>query len=227
MSSSEGDWKQFLEELGYYAVSFSLEPKSAPSLKHLRSWIQNDEPRYTGWSPFWWPSRSEIAPKVIDQNTYECLHDGTGVTGHIERWRASTTGRFTIVRALDSDRMHDEPGKYLELTLPVWRVAELLLYAGRMAEKFGSATVSFTLRYDGLKGRVIATRAAPNRMLTGEYTTGAERYERRVALTATDIDSSVIDITDDLIRGLFELFQFDLPASLCEVEIERMKSNRF
>lgn len=227
MTSSEDDWKQFLEKHGYYAVSFSLEPGSAPSLSKLRSWIRHDEPRYTGWPPFWWPSRPEIAPKVIDQNTYECLHDGTGVTRHIERWRASTTGRFTIVRALDSDRMHDEPGKYLELTLPVWRVAELLLYAGRMAENFGSSSVSFSLRYEGLKGRTIETGAAPNRILTGAYTTGAERYERRVALAAGDIDSTVIDVTDDLIRGLFELFQFDLPASLCEVEIERMKSNRF
>lgn len=226
MTELDIDWKKYLEKYGYYAVSFLFEAGTQPKLTTLKEWLIKDGPDYTGWPPFWWPTRQEITPKVVDQETFECLHDGTGRVGHIERWRASTTGAFTIVRAYDSD-YDAEPGRFLELTLPAWRVGELILFAGRMGERFGAESVDFTLRYEGLSGRVLRNRAAPNRMLLGHYTTGAKRYERRVSLAVQDIDTGVAEMTDELIRGLFELFQFPLPAAFCEQEITRMRSSRF
>jgi hypothetical protein len=225
MSDAPFDWKQFLHTYGYYAMSFTVKAVNTPSLIELGEWMRTDGPRLTGWSPFWWPTRAAIAPRVVDQNTYECLHDGTGPTGHIERWRASRTGEFTIVRAHELDR--DSPGTHFDITLPAWRVAELLLYAGRMAGRFGSDTVDVVLRYEGLAGRLLSTTASPMRMLSGDYTTGAPRYERRVVLPSADINSGVIEMTDNLIRGLFDLFQFTLPAALCEQEISRMRAGRF
>ncbi len=226
MTESSIDWKEFMERCGYYAVSFLLEPASNPALTQLKEWMLTDSPNYTGWAPFWWPTRAEITPQVLDQMTYECLHDGTGRVGHIERWRASTNGAFTIVRAYDAD-YDDEPGKFLELTMPAWRVSELILYAGRMGERFEAKTVDFTLRYEGLSGRVLRSRAAPTRILFEHYTTRTKSYEKRVSLAVDDIETGVVEMTDDLIRGLFELFQFTLPAALCEEEITRMRSNRF
>jgi hypothetical protein len=219
------DWKAFLRRYGYYAVSFSFDGKDV-SLPELAVWMRTDAPRYTGWPPFWWPTRSEIAPRVVSQKTFECLHDGTGLTGAIERWRASTIGEFTIVRAYDSDR-DEEPGRYLELTMPAWRVGELVLYAGRMAERFESDSVYFTLRFEGLAGRMLRSSWAPSRILFDGHTTQAPRYERRVQLATADIETGVIEMTDDLIRGLFDLFQFSLPATLCEEEITRMRSSRY
>jgi hypothetical protein len=96
-----------------------------------------------------------------------------------------------------------------------------------MAARFGSDTVDVVLRYEGLSGRVLSARASPNRVLTGHYTTAAKRYERRVVLATEDIDTGVVEMTDGLVRGLFEVFQFALPAALCEQEISRMRSNRF
>lgn len=226
MTEATTDWKEFLQKYGYYAVAFELVQGKQPTLPQLKDWMVTDGPRYTGWPPFWWPTRTEIAPQIVDQATFECLHDGTGRVGHIERWRASTTGAFTIVRAYDSDQEY-EPGESLELTMPVWRVAELILYAGRMAKRYEADNVDFTLRYDGLSGRVLRTRASPTRLLFEGHTTKADRYEKRLSLAAADIETGVAEITDQLIRGLFELFQFILPASLCEEEISRMKSNRF
>ena len=206
-------------------MNFTLKASTTPSLPELQNWMRTDGPKLTGWSPFWWPTREAIAPRVVDQTTYECLHDGTGLVGHVERWRASTTGEFTIVRAHDTDR--DSPGRKLELTMPAWRVAELLLYAGRMAGRFGSDTVDVVLRYEGLAGRVLSTDASPQRILSRQYTTGAQRYERRVVLVSADIETGVIEMTDNLVRGLFELFQFTLPTALCEQEISRMRASRF
>ncbi len=226
MTEANFGWREFLQKYGYYAATFVLAPAHQPTMAQLKDWMLSDAPRYTGWPPFWWPTRAQIAPQVIDQDTYECLHDGTGRVGHIERWRASRTGSFTIVRAYDSD-YEDDPGRWFELTLPAWRIAELILYSGRMAKQFGASTVDFTVRYEGLAGRVLRTRASPNRLLIGDYTTRAKQYERRVSLAADDIEIGVVEMTDNLIRALFELFQFTLPASLCEQEISRMKSNRF
>jgi hypothetical protein len=225
VSESQTEWKQFLQQYGYYAMSFTLKASNAPTLIELQEWMRADEPKFTGWTPFWWPTRMGIAPQVVNQSTYECVHDGSGPTGRIERWRASTTGQFAIVRAHDMDR--ESPGSYLELTLPVWRVAELLLYAGRMAARFGSDTVDVVLRYEALSGRFLSARASPNRVLSGEYTTAAKRYERRVVLVTEDIDTGIVEMTDGLVRGLFGLFQFALPAALCEQEISRMRSHRF
>lgn len=226
MTEGEFDWRGFLKQHGYYAVSFSLSGAATPSLTQLRDWMCTDSPKYTGWSPFWWPNRPEIAPRVVHQDTYECLHDGSGMTGRFERWSASTTGLFSIVRTYDSDR-EGPPGAYLEFTMPAWRISELLLYSGRMAARFESDTVDFTVRFDGLATRTLRASWAPPRVLVGQYSTAAPRYERRVELVSGDIETGVVEMTDDLIRGLFELFQFTLPDSLCEVEIARMRSNRY
>ena len=111
--------------------------------------------------------------------------------------------------------------------MPAWRIGELLLYAGRMAARFGSSTVDLTLRYEGLSGRALRSTTAPPGILDGHYSTNVARYERRVALAADDIESGVIEMTDDLVRALFELFEFRLPADLSELEINRMRTNRF
>ena len=226
MSSHDFDWKAFLKKYGYYAVSFQLAAANSPTLPELAEWMRTDSPRYTGWPPFWWPTHPASAPQVINQDTYECIHPGTSVTGAIERWRASTNGHFTIIRAYDSDR-DEAPGKYVELTMPPWRISELLLYAGRMAERFTSPTVDFTLRFEGLAGRLLRASWSPARALHGHYETAAAHYGRRVELASADIDTGVIEMTDGLIRGLYDLFQFTLPGGLYEAEITRMRSNRY
>ena len=213
MNEASMVWEVLLRGCGEYGVRFGLESAKRPALAELKGWMRTESPNYTGWSPFWWPTRAEIVPQVVDQETYECLHDGTGRVGHIERWRASTTGAFTIVRAYDSD-YELEPGKFLELNMPAWRVSELILYAGRMAERFEAKTVDFTIRYEGLSGRVLWTRSQ-NRSLSQDYTTKANRYEKRVSLATDDIETGVVEITDDLIRVLFELYQFLRPGALC------------
>lgn len=220
------DWRAFLKEQGYYAAHIELAPPQEASLESLKEWLLFDRPRYTGWAPFWWPTRKEIEPQVVDQKTFECIHDGTGRTQHIERWRARIDGMFTIVRAYDSD-MHAEPGKWLELTLPAWRVAELLLFSARMAKRFESPSIRFTVRYEGLSGRVISTRAAQTRILSGDYTTRAARYDKAIGVATEDVEAALPELTDSIVRGLFELFQFTLPATLCEQEIDRMTSGRF
>ena len=221
----ENDWKQFLRRYGYYAVHFTVAGTNTPTLIELQDWMRTDSPKYTGWPPFWWPTRPEIAPQVMDQETYECVHDGTGPTGTIERWRARINGEFTIIRPHDLDG--SDPGKYVNLVLPVWRVAELLLYAGRMSERFGAPTLDVTAKFTGLRGRVPTTKNTPDRMLSGGYRTQAAEYEKRLSVDSHDLSITVVNVTHRLLSGFYELFQFVLTESLCEEEISRMRSHRF
>lgn len=225
MSDAAMDWNDYLRTYGYYAVHFAVTGVATPDLGQLREWMRTDSPKYTGWAPFWWPTRAEIEPQVIDQQTYECLHDGTGPSGHIERWRARTWGDFTIIRSHDSDRV--EPGKYIDLVLPVWRVAEILLYAGRIGERFRADNVDFTVKFTGLCGRVLTTRHTPGRLFAGVYSTRAKEYEKRVSVPVADLSITVVDVVEILLKDFYALFQYTLPPGLCEQEIAEMRRNRF
>ena len=214
-----------LEQHGYYAAHYSLENPAQKTLSELKHRLLTERVKYTGWTPFWFPTRSEIAPRVVDEFTYECIHDGSGSTRHIEKWRASTKGEFTIIRAHDLDEQY--PGQYISLVLPVWRIGEIILHAGRMGEFFQSQTLEFTILYTGLEGRELSTKEVPGRLLFEGHRTFAKEYRQSITLRTDDIDRQVALFTDKLLRPFYNLFEFDLPAHLCEEEIQRMRTNRF
>ena len=216
---------KLIDDYGYYAVDYQLVGARATTLIELKDRMLNDRVRYTGWGPFWFPTRHEIAPQVISETAYECVHDGTGTTEQIEKWHATTDGHFTIIRPHDLD--HDEPGRYINLILPVWRIAEILLHAGRMGKGFEADGVEFTIAFTGLSGRELSTKGTRGRVLFDGYRTQADRYEKAISLATEDIDRQVVEFTDKLMRPFYELFQFELPASLCEEEIGRMRAHRF
>lgn len=214
-----------LQQYGYYGVNYQLIGAEPASLTELKDRLLIDPVRYTGWGPFWFPTRPEIAPRVINETTYECIHDSDD-TRQIEKWRVTTDGYFTIVRAHDLDQ-YDEPGRYINLILPVWRIAELLLHAGRMGQVFSADEVEFTALFTGLRDRELTTKETPGRFLVRDYQTGANDYQKAIAIPVADIDRQVIEYTDKLLRPFYELFEFVLPDRLVEEEINRMRSGQF
>lgn len=220
---------QILKDTGYYGVHYKLMNAKEKTLAELKQRLLNDPVRYTGWGPFWFPTKPEIAPQVIDQMTYECTHDGTGPTGQIERWRATTDGEFTIIRAHDLDRELGEPGtKLISLILPIWRVAELMLHASRMGKFFEADHLEFTVMFTGLRGRKLTTHGSGPRVpLSIDYTTQAASFEQSLTMQTEDIDRHVVDFTYELLKPFYALFEFDLSVSLCEKEITRMRNIHF
>lgn len=216
---------KFFEDYGYYACHYTLSEPRQVTLPELKQRLLNESVKHTGWPPFWFPTRNEIAPEAIDADTYECVHDGSGITWHVEKWRASTKGEFTIIRAHDLDI--DYPGKYISLTLPVWRVGEVVLHAGRMGEFFQSDTVDFTVQFTRLRGRELSTLKVPGRILSDGYRCHAEEYRQSITMRTADIDRQVALYTDKLLARFYHLFEFQLPRNMCEEELERMRSNRF
>ena len=214
-----------LRERGYYGARYVLQNVETKSLEELKIALATDPIKYTGWTPFWIPNRSEIRPKLVGQDTYECIHDGSGPTGHIEKWRATTNGEFTIIRAHNLD--HIAPGDFINLILPIWRIAELLLHAGRMGQAFSSDEVEFTVLFTGLKGRVLTTKETPGRILSRNYQIHVSDYEQSIVVPVSDIDRQIAEYTDRVLRPFYGLFEYPLPADICEQEISRMRAHRF
>lgn len=218
----------FKEKLsgGYYAVDYQLDAR-IDNLNTLKEWIRTDQPRYTGWPPFVWIDRDGFRPRVTGQNTLSCtiIDEGRISRKHYERWRASTDGIFSVIRAHDTDCL-EEYQNAIGLVLPVWRIAELMLHASRMASRFEAGKVEFTARFTGLEGRELIS-AGSNRLLSPGHVTGAPDYQQTVLLDAATIDDGVAAYADELLRPFYRLFELELPEALVEEEIGKMRASRF
>lgn len=216
---------ELLREHGYYGVTYRLVGATETTLADLKERLLNDHVRYTGWGPFWFPTRPEIAPKAIDERTYQCVHEG-GRTGHVEKWRATTDGIFTLIRAHDLDEI-DGSRAYINLILPVWRIAEIMLHSQRMGVAFEASEVEFSVLFTGLSGRQLTTKETPGRLLAREYRTHANDYEKAITVSVESIDRQVASYTEKLLVPFYSLFEFVPPATMIEDEVKRMRQGRY
>jgi len=209
----------------------SVRKQSLSDLKDVLSNLR----RYTGWPPFWVPTRAEIAPYPQD-GAIECwLGKTSGDSGHADFWRISAEGSAFLMRGFQEDDLANDarrklpPKQVLDLTVPVWRVAEILLRYNEFAKKVaeGDYTLDVSFGFEGLAGRrLIALN--PNRMLFDNHVTKQDTYFVEALLSPQAIEKTLPETVDTLIRGLYELFDFfPLPASLPREEIEKMLTGRF
>ncbi len=191
--------------------------------------------RHTGWPPFWVPTREEIAPYMYDGNV-ECWLDRDGEDrdpSTSDYWRASPEAQLFLLRGYQEDASKNpqvEPGMLFDLTLPVWRIGEILLHAASMARQFGAgrARVIFVAEWIGLAGRRLAAFVNPNRLLRDSYVAKQDTYQASLEVQADQIEDALPELVDRIVRPLYELFDFfNLPATLCAEELANMRSHRF
>jgi transcriptional regulator with XRE-family HTH domain len=216
----------------YQMFSDALEPKSgAGLLEALRAAVV----RHTGWPPFWVPTRDGIAPYMRDGNV-ECWLGPDGEDrdpGHADFWRASPDAQLFLLRGYQEDGSENEravPGKIFDLTLPVWRVGEVLLHAESMARQFGvpGARVEIIAEWTGLEGRTLTSWANPDRWLVERNRSREATCFTSLAVQADQISDALPELVDRMVRPLFELFDFfELPPGLVADELARMRARRF
>src|SRR6185369_11821589 len=99
--------------------------------------------RLTGWTPFLELHRDGLRPYPHDNFVEAWV--GRPVEerafgadpSHADFWRASPDGLLYTIRGYTEDGLGDRPaGRFIDITLPVWRVAEALLFARRLADTF-------------------------------------------------------------------------------------------
>jgi hypothetical protein len=226
--------------LGHYAAGFRIfDLDSTPSMADLLEHLQKGIVRHTGWPPFWVPTnKQEIRPRNVG-GTIECWigADQTPLRdpAHADYWRVTPQGEFFLIRGYQEDSREIperrnpqkmvEPGTSFDLTLPIWRLGEIMLYAASMARQLGNpaARIVFLFDYTGLRGRSLQSLANPNRMLHSGNISTQDEYRATLEVAADRIGASLVELVSRVVFPLYELFNFVKPTPvIVPEELSRM-----
>lgn len=221
---------------GHYRVSSVIDGVHV-DLPRLREGLQRAAQHLTGWPPWWWPTREGIAP-YIHGNVIECHIAEQQVhadAAHSDFWRASVSGELFLIRGYIEDSLEHEarrpvaPGTVLDLTLPVWRIGECLLFIQRLATEFGAAdsAVSVRCEWTGLNGRAL-TVLSGRRSLFDDHRTRSNSHVATISVPIERISASLPEIVRELVNPLYALFDFfEPPAAMYGEELGRMQRREF
>lgn len=189
--------------------------------------------RYTGWSPLYIFNREELAPYPVDNKIIECwLARGEARdTAHADFWRVSTEGMVTLVRGHQedspemTDKVNGHPiGTGLELTLPVWRVAEFLLRVTELGEKLavGPLRAQLIVEWEGIDGRKLFSYGN-RRLLNNSYTAHGTNFRIEVEVTPEEVKAALPGICSKIVGPLLRRFSFfEPPMYFYEEETQKL-----
>ncbi len=229
---------------GRYFFAYAIEgERRNVSLAQLRDLLMSSVVRHTGWPPFWFPTRTEIAPYFVN-NVVECwLGRNYGAPGvfedaaHSDFWCIHPEGLAYLLRGYQEDGFEQGergvspivPGTTFDITLPIWRVGEALLHAKSLASNLfsGPATVTFVAGYEGLSGRSLASIGNTRDVRSGR-TARQDAITMKTRVDSQSIEPNLPEIVRPLLADLYALFDFfELPASLVTEELARMRAGSF
>lgn len=193
--------------------------------------------RHTGWPPFWYPTRAGVEPYPIE-GAVECWLGGDPQpvadrdAAHSDFWRIHADGLAFLLRGYQEDSMDVQRfgrATVFDITLPVWRIGEVLLQARSLAANLfeGPTTIRFVAQYEGLAGRSLMSINNTHEVREG-------RVARQDTITLnTHIETQAIDpnlpeIVHPFLSPLYALFDFfELPMQLVVDELARMRAGNF
>ena len=237
MSHAEGPRERRMRCASHSCTSSSTQP-TARLLMRMRagkrraasSWYTIERPR-----PVVLQTSGSLRP-YVRQNTIEChIGDGDNDAAHADYWRVSDHGELFIVRGYVEDTMANErqrayqPGAVFDLTLPVWRIGECLLFMERLASALGASdsTVTVRVEWTGLRGRKLAS-VSGRRLLHDNRVAQAERQVSQTTVQVASISPSLVEIVRELTLPLYALFDFFQPSvQLVSEELGRMQRREF
>lgn len=185
---------------GHYAIGYKLFDDELVSRNGaaLLDTLKAGEIRLTGWPPFLIPGRKDIDPYIQDGNVELWLgrdeHDHG--PGHSDFWQVSPNAQFFLLRGYqEDDKGNDraQPGQVFDITLPTWRVGEVLLHAASMARQFEvpDARIIFNVEWTGLSGRSLTSWANPHRLFFGDYTARQDVFRVSITTLASSINDTL------------------------------------
>lgn len=250
IEASTSRWRKLSGELpdeagarfihGSYNFAYEIVGKLRPiSLARLQGVLRESVVRYTGWPPFWYPTREGIEPYPKD-NTVECwLGNDPRAAPDVSRsdfWRISPDGLAFLLRGYQEDgadahkagRTDLEPGTILDIAIPIWRVGETLLQAERLAANFSDepTTIRFVAKYTGLDGRFLDSFDF-SRPVLAHQASQQESIELSTYVETQAIAPNLPEIVHPFLSPLYELFGFfELPMQLVAEELTKMRRYR-
>jgi hypothetical protein len=212
-----------LYALGVYSFAYELDHvESSMSVLELRDAMRSFR-GLTGWRPWWVPDNVH----AVSQEELECWMLGGSFNdpAHSDFWRASTAGRFYLLRGYAEDSSSDRvrPGQVLSWSLAVWRVAEALFHAEQAVKRFasGDAWVHFVARWEGLHGRQWSDWPDPWFDDDGRLASPPEVPSSVVCL-GNEISKHLPDLVLELTAPLAGVFLEELSPRAVEGEISKL-----
>lgn len=206
---------------GWYRFDYELKGQlRSVDARSLLAALERAEVPNTGWPAFVTLERAELAPYEVDgdiecwvrppdDKTERLLTDAA----HCDYWRASPAGRCMLIRGYQEDGEQTfAPKTILDTTLPIWRMAEGLLHAARLARQLQASDdspieVRFRALYTGLSGRVLRAWANP---LSDPFLTGrgaaSDEVLLETAISVSQIEQHLAAAVLPLAAALFERF---------------------
>jgi hypothetical protein len=246
-ATARARWHQLVEDLpanddarmphGHYEIEFEfIGVKNAGSVTEtLRRMTEVSRVKHTGWGPFVLLTREPFEPRPSDGNVEAWIgrpvkDRASRAPSHCDFWRVHPSGLLFLLRGYDedsSDRV--EPATILDITMPIWRVGEAMLYASRLARLFdaGDPDVLLRCRYYGLRGRRLDC-LTPGRHFSFERVCNDDNANLQTQATASQMDDNLVEVLHSLLVPLYERFAFfELSREMVRTEIETMRRHRF
>lgn len=202
------------------------------TLKNLLATLREADQGETGWPPFWIASRDRIRPYNQD-GTVECWQgvpepERSKDPSQADFWRVSPTGRAFLRRGLDEDGHNVlAPGSIFDLTLPVWRTAEVLLHGRRLARLWPGSVdkIAFRVRYTGLAGRELASWAKPIRrhLAPGQWRARTDDVSSSATLSIDALENTLEPALSELLAPVYARFNgFTIAPELVADELAEL-----
>lgn len=229
-------WEELVEQLpegvaarfpfGWYEIGVSLlggEP--AASVTELRERLAHAQSiQLTGWPPFldWDPyPHGQCVEAWAGQPAPNGTMDDPSLCDY---WRSALDGNLYTIRGYTEDGMPDhQGGTVMDLSLPIWRVAESILFAGRFADTFKDTDqIVVRCRFVGLNGRRLA-RVTSTRWPLPAGTSKTSEITSNIKIDASQVQENIIETVQRTLRPLYELFDFfSLPEVLVRNDVNTM-----
>ncbi len=203
---------------GYYTCSYVFGESPSVDAAALLDALGAAE-RQTGW-PVWIVfNREPIAPYPIDGeiecHVYEV--EQSREPGYSDFWRAAADGKFFLLRGFQEDNSNGKrkiaPGSALDRKFPMSCIGECLLHASRMAERLGvpGTAVNIRLMWVGLSGRRLSNLYDDWFDGLGQSVSRQDLVSSQLTVDADRVRLQLADLVLELIKPLFQVFNFEAP----------------
>ena len=220
--------------MGRYEIGFAFDgADEVPSLTSLRSRIDEaHRVKLTGWPAFLTMIRPEFGPFPSDGGIEAWLGRPVGEhfredAAHANFWRIAPEGLLYMASGYNEDSSTDrvEPGTAFDLTLPVWRVGEAVLFARRLAATFeGVERIAARVRWSGLEGRALRTLTGTRGSMSYDRVSRTGEVTSQIVTTPDQIDDTLPEVLRSLLAPVYEIFDFyDLPVRIVEEELANLR----
>ncbi len=241
-------WSELVEDLpqsaparfplGYYEMGFSLvAAQPAASLAELQTRLEAAQRiRLTGWSVFlnmttpgWTPyPHGEFVEAWVGRPIERKRNFDDAA--HADFWRASRDGKLYTIRGYTEDSLADRiaPGTGIDITLPVWRVGEGILFASRFSEAFENVeAIAVECRFTGLDNRCL-TSLNHDRVVSDGRASHTQEITLISQATLDQLRDNLAEFMHQLLTPPYERFDFfALPLEVADTELGRLRGGQF